>query len=88
MLPRVFPEGTSGEVGTRLAGRVLDRDAALPRARHIVPAGLSSSRDQPPVGCLVVRRDDLWVELSRWTRGDLTHVIFCLRGLTRKMRVA
>ena len=44
MLPRVFPEGTSGEGGTRLAGRVLDRDAALPRARHMGPQA-SSSRD-------------------------------------------
>ncbi len=29
MLPRVFPEGTSGEGGTQLAGRHPDRDAAL-----------------------------------------------------------
>lgn len=37
MLPRVFPEGTSGEGGTQLAGRHPDRDAALPRARHMFP---------------------------------------------------
>jgi hypothetical protein len=31
----VFSEGTSGEGGTRLAGTVLEADAALPRARHM-----------------------------------------------------
>ena len=44
MLPRVFPEGTSGEGGTRLAGRHPDRDAALHRARHMDPKA-SSTRD-------------------------------------------
>ena len=42
MLPRVFPEGTSGEGRTQLAGRVLDRDAALPRARHMFPQDLAA----------------------------------------------
>jgi hypothetical protein len=39
MLPRCFTEGTSGEGGTRLAGRVLEADASItPRTSH-VPIG-------------------------------------------------
>lgn len=35
MLPRDFPEGTSGEGGTRLAGRDLEADASItPRTSH------------------------------------------------------
>ena len=56
---RSFHEGTSWEERTRLAGRDLDADAALRRARHLFPEA-SSSRDCPPVECLVVRRGDLW----------------------------
>ena len=51
---RSFHEGTSWEERTRLAGRDLDADAALRRARHLFPEA-SSSRDCPPVECLVVR---------------------------------
>ena len=36
MLPKIFPEGTSGEGGTRLR-EALGLDAALARARHITP---------------------------------------------------
>ena len=33
--------------------------------------GTSSSRDRPPVGCLVVRSDDLRWELLEWDGGWL-----------------
>jgi hypothetical protein len=45
MLPRVFPEGTSGEGGTRLCREGPGLDAALHRARHMAPQA-SSTRDQ------------------------------------------
>jgi hypothetical protein len=65
MLPRVFPEGTSGEGGTQLAGRVLDWMQHYP-AHVTCSRRTSSSRDQPPAGCLVARSEDLWGELLEW----------------------
>jgi hypothetical protein len=44
MLPRVFPEGTSGEGGTRLCREGPGLDAALHRARHMAPQA-SRTRD-------------------------------------------
>jgi hypothetical protein len=51
MLPRVFPEGTSREGGTRLR-EAPGLDAALHRARHMAPQA-SSTRDS-------TQRDPWW----------------------------
>jgi hypothetical protein len=51
MLPRVFPEGTSGEGETRLR-EAPGLDAALHRARHMAPQA-RSTRDS-------TQRDDWW----------------------------
>ena len=39
MLPRCFPEGTSGEGGTRLAARGLEADASITLRTSHVPKG-------------------------------------------------
>ncbi len=67
--------GTSGEGGTQLAGRVLDRDAALHRARHMTPEA-SSTRDST-LGCLAVRSDDLmaaWILREARAGGTISSV--------------
>jgi hypothetical protein len=65
MLPRVFPEGTSGEGGTRLCREGPGLDAALHRARHMAPQA-SSTRDQH-VGMFAgaERRSSGWELLAR-----------------------
>ena len=59
MLPRVFPEGTSREGGTRLCREGPGLDAALHRARHMTPKA-SSTRDSTQRDGKAGRSDD-WV---------------------------
>jgi len=74
MLPRVFPEEPSGEGGTQLAGRHPDRDAALHRARHMVPKA-SSIRDSTP-GYFRVRSYDLsGREFCEWDGDKLIYIL-------------
>jgi hypothetical protein len=73
-----IPEGTSGEGGAQLAGRVLDRDAALHRARHMDPQA-SSTRDQHAAGWIGgAERRSAERELSQRSGGKLDSDYLCL----------